>query len=150
MTIDVKFKLLHPDARTPTQGKEGDSGYDLYLPEGMYFLPNKPSVAKLGISIEIPLGYQGLILPRSSMFFKHQIVMVTGVLDSGYRGELSCAGFYLGDPEYAWPNDYKKFHAGDRVCQLVITPTMGGNVRWLETSLSKSERGATGFGSTGK
>ena len=94
-----------------------------------------------GIAIEIPFGYVGLIFPRSSCYKQEQILSNSvGVIDSGYRGEISA--LMIGTSN-------KKYKLGDRVAQILILPYPEIEFE-LTNNLSESERGEGGYGSTGK
>jgi dUTP pyrophosphatase len=98
----------------------------------------------LGIALEIPDGFMGLIFPRSSIRNTELILSNSvGVVDAGYRGELQ-ATFVKSNGL-----DSLAYKVGDRVCQLIIIPHP--IVEWTEVNeLNNTERGAGGFGSTGK
>ena len=143
-TIDVSipFKKLHEDAVIPFKKHLGDAGYDLTA-VSFETIGGKIKY-NLGISVEIPFGYVGLIFPRSSIC-KYDLVLTNsvGVIDSGYTGEIS-AVFALTKAK-----DPKIYQLGDRVAQLVIVPIL--NARFIQVDeLSKSERGDKGYGSTGE
>lgn len=149
----IRFKKTHPNAVTPKRAKTGDAGYDLtaieyrYVQEGVevpYF------EYKFGLVIEIPEGYVGLIFPRSSISNKDlSLTNCVGVIDSGYRGELS-ARFRTtmkqsNFPSIHYPRIYK---TDERVAQLVIVPIVTPEFEEVE-ELSVTDRGAGGFGSSG-
>lgn len=140
--VPVNFQLLHPNARKPTLGSEGASGYDLYAPETTYFMTQIPVVMPLGLAIELPVGYQAMLVGRSSAFTKRHLVIMTGIIDSDYRGEIKLSGFALGVGQ--------RVESGERIAQLIISRTAGGAVLWHERELTKSKRGSKGFGSTGR
>jgi dUTP pyrophosphatase len=101
----------------------------------------------LGIALEIPEGFVGLVFPRSSIRkTKLQLSNSVGVIDSGYRGELQATFNKIITTIENQKNDYK---VGDRVCQLMIIPHP--TIEFNEVNeLSNTERGEGGFGSTGK
>ena len=140
--MQIKFKKLHPDARTPIRATDGAAGWDLSAVSRKYVNPE--SILNMvqyrtGIAVEIPSGYVGLLFPRSSCYKKELSLMNSvGVIDSDYRGEISF--IYKGVELYG---------QGDRIGQLVIVPCP--DVELVEVDeLSKTERGEGGFGSTGK
>ena len=144
--INLKIKKLHEDAIIPSIAKHGDAGMDLTAVSKGYD-DNGNVVYNIGIALEIPLGYVGLIFPRSSNS-NHNLLLSNsvGVIDSGYRGDIMVKFkkvnkvFGVGESEY---------HIGDRVAQLVIIELPNVTVTEVE-ELSSSERGNGGFGSTGK
>ena len=98
-----------------------------------------------GLSIAIPDGHAGLVLPRSGLAVKHGVTCINspGLIDAGYRGELRVALVNL-DPQH----DYV-VHVGDRIAQLVITPVTSADFR-IADELPPARRGEGGFGSTGR
>jgi dUTP pyrophosphatase len=139
----VKFKKLHPDAETPKKAKKGDAGFDLVATEVVSNTTFQVTY-NLGIAVEIPDGFVGLLFPRSSIR-KYELLLSNsvGVIDSGYRGEMQAT--------FVKTNglDSLKYSVGDRVVQLVIVANPV--VKCVEVDeLSDSERGTGGFGSTGK
>jgi len=87
--VEIKIKKVYPDAKLPTKVHPTDAGWDLYVYSGTLDKENGLIIYELGISMEIPDGYVGLIFPRSSIF-KTQLVLsnCVGVIDSGYRGQV--------------------------------------------------------------
>jgi dUTP pyrophosphatase len=98
-----------------------------------------------GLSIAIPEGHAGLVLPRSGLAAKHGVTCINspGLIDAGYRGELKVAMVNL-DPDH----DYA-VHVGDRIAQLVIAPVTSAHFRVVD-DLPSARRGEGGFGSTGR
>ena len=140
--IIVKVKKLHENAVVPSYSKTGDAGMDLTITEIKENNFRQISYG-FGIAMEIPLGYVGLVFPRSSV--KNQDLLLSncvGVIDSGYRGEIQSTfkktnGF-----------DSMKYKVGDRGAQIIILPYP--QVFMVESDeLSDTERGTGGFGSTG-
>lgn len=139
--MEVKIKKLHPDSKIPSYGKSGDAGMDLTVVSFQY-LDSDHIRYNFGIAIEIPHGYVGLVFPRSSIYKQGQLMTNSvGVIDSGYRGEISAV--MLG---HAFDSKYK---IGDRAAQLLILPYP--QIEFIEVvDLSDSERGYAGYVSTGK
>ena len=140
--MKVKIKLLHPDAVIPAYAKPGDAGLDLTavsVEKDDY----GNIVCHTGLAFEIPQGYVGLVFPRSSICWKNLLLSNSvGVVDSGYRGEVT-AKFkpsFTGFPAY---------QTGDRVAQLIILPYPSIEFEETET-LTDTDRGAGGYGSTGR
>jgi dUTP pyrophosphatase len=137
--MKIKIKKLHKNAIIPSYAKDGDAGMDLTA-ISLELLEDFGCIKyNFGLSIEIPKGYVGLIFPRSSIYKSLQMMSNSvGVIDSGYRGELS-----------AIMNSYGSYMLGDRVAQLIILPYP--KIEFEEvTELSETERGTNGYGSTGK
>lgn len=158
----VKIKKMHPDAVIPKYAKVGDAGLDLTA-TSMYYDEYGNICYGTGLAFEIPEGYVGLIFPRSSIC-KEQLLLsnAVGVIDSGYRGEVSfkfkpsmaldnrqCVKT---DAEKLWSiavrqNDIYK--VGDRIGQMIIMPYPSVEFEEVE-ELSETERGEGGYGSSGK
>jgi dUTP pyrophosphatase len=140
--LKVKFKKLHPSAISPCYAKQGDAGMDLtateIISEEVFQI-----VYGTGIAVEIPEGHVGLVFPRSSIRkYDLSLTNSVGVIDSGYRGEIQVT--FRKEKGVA----SKKYEVGDRVCQIMIIPFPA--VEFLEVNtLSNSERGEGGHGSTG-
>ena len=141
--MNVKIKKLSENAVIPSYAKEGDAGLDLTCIEVQYtVVAGMQKVRyKTGLGLEIPAGYVGLLFPRSSVYKKAlTLTNSVGVIDSGYRGEIMMV-FDVGEgPVYT---------KGDRIGQLIIMPYP--QITFVETdTLSDTERGNTGYGSSGK
>lgn len=151
--MQVKVKKLHPNAVIPSYAKAGDAGMDMVAidstisPDGLFV------EYSTGIAVEIPEGYVGLIFPRSSMS-KTTLVLANhvGVIDSGYRGEIKFRFKDLNmqqEFDGSWYCDETVYKVGNKIGQLVILPYP--QIELVEaTELSESDRGADGFGSSGK
>jgi dUTP pyrophosphatase len=141
--MKVKIKKIHPDAVIPSYAKNGDAGMDLVatsiISEEVFQI-----TYGLGIALEIPNGFVGLVFPRSSIRKTDlSLTNCVGVVDSGYRGELQ-ATFRKHRGVVS-----TSYAVGDRVCQLMIIPHP--TIEFNEVNeLSNTERGEGGFGSTGK
>jgi dUTP pyrophosphatase len=144
--MEIFAKVLHPDAVLPRYANEGDAGCDLVAVETCTLRAGGGrALIGTGLSIAIPDGHAGLVLPRSGLAVKHGVTCINspGLIDAGYRGELRVALVNL-DPQH----DYV-VHVGDRIAQLVITPVMSADFR-VADELPPARRGEDGFGSTGR
>lgn len=146
MTANVAFIKLSPDAIAPSYGSASAAGADLYaLLEKETVIPAGETVMiHTGIAMEIPDGFVGLIYARSGLASKRNLAPANkvGVIDSDYRGELIVALHNHGKVD-------QTILPGERIAQLVIAPYLTAN--FIEsTSLSDTERGEGGFGSTGR
>ena len=152
----VKVKKLNPLAVVPTYAKAGDAGMDLVATSIISDTPEQITYG-LGIALEIPEGFVGLVFPRSSIRKTGlQLSNSVGVIDSGYRGKLQATfnKIFGSDRFYdetklteITSNDFYK--VGDRVAQIMIIPHP--DIQFEEADeLSVTERGEGGFGSTGK
>ena len=140
----VKIKKLHENAVIPAYAKPGDAGLDLTA-TSVVTDEYGNVVYGTGLAIEIPFGYAGLLFPRSSnsktdLYLTNHV----GVVDSGYRGEI----MFKYRPLDGILNS-KIYQVGERVGQIVILPYPAVSFEEVE-QLSDTERGDSGFGSTGK
>jgi dUTP pyrophosphatase len=140
--MEIKLKKIDKNAVIPTYAKEGDAGLDLVATSVHYDIENNVVSYGIGICIEIPKGYVGLIFPRSSIYRKTlSLSNSVGVIDSGYRGELIL--------KFNCTNTDRLYQIGDRVGQLLIMKYP--NIEFKEVNdLSKTQRSEKGFGSTGE
>jgi dUTP pyrophosphatase len=144
--MKVKIKKIHPDATIPSYAKSGDAGMDLVATSVIGETLGSITYG-LGIALEIPEGFVGLVFPRSSIRKTNlQLSNSVGVIDSGYRGELQATFNKIQGIDNVERENYK---VGDRVCQIIIIPHPP--IEFNEVNeLSNTERGEGGFGSTGK
>lgn len=127
----------------PQYAHDGDAGLDLRIKHDVTLEPQQRAIVGTGVSVEIPSGCVGLVFPRSGLASKHGVTLSNsvGVIDSGYRGEISAALLNTSDKT-------AYLLAGMRVCQLVVMPYVPCELVAVD-ELSATERGADGFGSTG-
>lgn len=145
MTSNINIKKLHDNAVIPTYGSEYAAGADLYacLALAKTILPGETVFIPTGISLEIPVGYAGLIYARSGLSCKQGLAPANkvGVIDADYRGEIIVALHNHSDSA-------KTVEPGDRIAQMVITPFLTAN--FIEVNeLNNTIRGEGGFGSSG-
>ena len=150
VNITLPFKKIHDDAVLPTQSTDGAAGLDCVAVTGPIHTERYVGY-KLGFSVQIPKGYVGLLLPRSSISKTDMMLANSvGVIDSDYRGEVEARFKHFPNSsrvlDVAPSNIYD---AGERVCQLVIVPIPHVIPVWSDT-LSDTSRGHGGHGSTGK
>lgn len=140
--MKIKIKKFAANAVVPQYAKHGDAGADLCSIEPVILPAGERTLVKTGIGVEIPLGYVGLVHPRSGLATKGvSIVNAPGTIDSGYRGEIMVNLINLS-------NNTVVLNRGDRIAQLVIQAVEQA-VFELTDELSESERGIGGHGSTG-
>lgn len=142
----VRIKKLDEKATIPTYGSEFAAGADLYacLDEALTINPHETVLVHTGVAMEIPTGFAGLIYARSGIASKRGLAPANkvGVVDSDYRGEIMVALHN----HSAIP---QTIESGERIAQLVIAPYVVADFV-LADELDDTERGAGGFGSTGK
>ncbi|MFT5179876.1 MAG: dUTP pyrophosphatase [Candidatus Paceibacteria bacterium] len=139
--MDVKFKKLYPEAKAPTYATDDDAGMDFYALEDTTILPMERKLVRTGIAMEIPKGYVGLVWDKSGVSYKKGQIKTSGVLDSGYRGEINIVMINITGESYT-------FEKHDKVAQMLIQEKVTANLIEVD-ELSGSERGEGGFGSTG-
>ena len=143
--FEVPVNVVCDDDRIPTYAHEGDAGADLRaaIKEPLTIQPGKSEWVGTGVRVEIPQGHVGLQFPRSGLGCNHGICLAngTGVIDSGYRGEVRAKLLNLGEEPFT-------VNPGDRICQLVIVPYTKAKF-WTVRELGESDRGEDGYGSTG-
>ncbi|MFJ6418154.1 dUTP diphosphatase [Paeniglutamicibacter sp. NPDC091659] len=142
--VDIALRMLDPELPVPSYAHEGDAGADLCAREDVTLAPGERVLVPTGVSIALPLGYVGLIHPRSGLATKHGLTVVNapGTVDAGYRGELKVT---LLNTDVRTPIALKR---GDRIAQLVIQKVERATFIQVE-ELDETVRGAGGFGSTG-
>jgi dUTP pyrophosphatase len=143
--VDFRVSKLKEGATLPTRAHAGDAGLDLYACEAAHLGPGERWSVGTGVAVEIPAGHAGLVLPRSGLAREHGISLVNspGLIDSGYRGEISVLLINT-DPAETF-----RVAPGDRIAQLVIAPVALAEPVEAD-SLADSARGEGGFGSSGR
>lgn len=142
--LKIDIKMLDEGIEPPAYAQPGDAGADLRSRVDLTLQPGERALVPTGVAIALPEGYVGLVHPRSGLAAKHGITIVNapGTVDSGYRGELMVCLLNT-DREQVF-----EIQRGDRIAQLVIQRFESATFNVVE-SLSETERGAAGFGSTG-
>jgi dUTP pyrophosphatase len=143
MSKNIQIKLLTNEALVPKKQHELDIGYDLASVENTTLLSKQVTLVRTGLSISLPAGLAGFVLPRSGLATKHQITLINspGLIDPGYTGEILIPLINHSDVSY---NISKQ----ERVAQLVLVNS--DNVEFdVVDELNVTERSSDGFGSTG-
>ena len=140
--MEVKFKRLHPEAKTPTYGRNGDAGLDLHACEDYTIEPGKRCHIGMGFAMELPKDYVALIWDRGGMAAKHGIHSLAGVIDSNYRGEVTVILFNTTNEPYT-------ISKGDKVVQMLIQHHEVAQFTEVD-ELADSERGDQAWLSSGK
>ncbi len=143
----LKIKKLRDDAKIPFRATDGSAGMDLYacIDGAIEIMPHEIRVIPTGIAIELESAdYVAYIYARSGLAIKNGIAPANcvGVIDSDYRGEI-CVGL-LNQTEKAFT-----VNPEERIAQMVISPVILPTIEVVD-ELSNTQRGAGGFGSTGK
>ncbi len=132
----------------PARQSAGAAGMDLVaaLPQGdtLVLAPGKRALVPCGFAMALPEGYEAQVRPRSGLAVKFGITVLNapGTIDADYRGEVMVPLINLGEDDFA-------VRRGDRIAQMVVAPVSDVRFR-LEETLDETERGAKGFGSTGR
>ena len=142
--IELPFRKLRPDAKLPSAQHPGDAGLDLCSAVDVVVEPGERVMIPTGVSVAIPDGHAGLVLPRSGLASKHGLTMANapGLIDAGYRGEIRVL---LLNTDRAQPYEIT---AGSRIAQLVLV-RVELPVPFEVEALGETQRGAGGFGSSG-
>jgi dUTP pyrophosphatase len=146
MRPTVKFKKLHPDAKLPTYATAGSAGADLYACNDdpiTVWTGAEAVLIPTGLSMELPPGYEAQIRPRSGLSLKGiSVANSPGTVDEDYRGEVKVIVRNHGHTIVV--------HKGEKIAQMVICPVEQAVFEDVgEETLSDTERGQGGFGSTG-
>lgn len=144
--MNLKFKVLN-GGKLPTRAHREDAGFDLYSPNDITLRKNEYRTIDLKVCVEIPKGYVGFIMGRSSLNIAG-VLCFNGVIDSGYTGEIAVTLMNFSARNCA---GYNKFYMnkGDRIAQLVVAKLADIDDAVAVDGLEDSERGTGGFGSTG-
>lgn len=145
--LRVALHQLDEDLAVPAYARPGDAGADLIAREDAVLRHGGGrALVPTGVSVAIPDGYAGLVLPRSGLALRHGISCLNspGLIDSGYRGEIQVI-LVNHDPE----QDFD-VHRGDRIAQLVVVKVEHAAFELVDAAgLGEHVRGAGGFGHTG-
>ena len=143
--LRVRIQKLHQDAMIPryAHGPDEDAGMDLHAIEAVALEPGETKLVRTGLAIELPPGYEAQIRPRSGLAAKHSITLPNSpaTIDPGYRGEIRVILLNLGRERF-------QIAPGERIAQMIIARYEA--VEWEEGDLADSQRGAGGFGSSGR
>lgn len=139
--MKIKVKKIKDEAKLPTYHHPGDVGMDMYAMETITIEPMGHHRFWHGFALEFPEGYVALVKDKSSIS-KVGLHTMGGVFDAGYRGEYNTHLVNLSSEPYT-------IEEGDKVSQLVLMPVLIAELEETDT-LSESDRGDNGFGSTGK
>ena len=142
----VSVKKMRPNAKLPSYGSTMAAGADLCacIEEPTVIPAGETVMIPTGIAMEIPAGYAGLVYARSGLAAKRDLAPANkvGVIDADYRGEIFV-------PIHNHGSENRTLEPGERMAQIILTPFLAAD--FCETdSLSDTERGQQGFGSTGR
>lgn len=140
----VKIRLLTDNGRFPTRESRGAAGYDLYASHHQTIPVDEIRLVGTDIAIALPPGLEAQVRSRSGLAVNHGVIVLNapGTIDSDYRGEIKVVLINHGAHPF-------KIQPGDRIAQLVIAPVIEVEFESAKT-LTETERGTGGFGSTGQ
>lgn len=144
MTTVKITRLAHgADLPLPAYETEGAAGLDLRSAEACEIAAGGRALVPTGLSISLPLGFEGQVRPRSGLAAKHGVTVLNapGTIDSDYRGEVKVILVNFGEQSF-------RIARGDRIAQLIVAPITRVEIAEVE-SLDATERGSGGFGSSG-
>ncbi|MDR1867051.1 MAG: dUTP diphosphatase [Treponema sp.] len=143
--MHIFFVKQSPEVPLPSYATNGSAGMDIsaIIAEPVSIAPGAWVCIPTGLKVMIPLGFEGQIRPRSGLALRHGLTVLNapGTIDSDYRGEIQVLLINMGTVPVT-------VHNGDRIAQLIIAPVCHV-VPFEQNSLSSTERGSGGFGSTG-
>lgn len=142
MALTLKIKRINSDAVLPKFAKKGDAGFDLFSVVTIKIKPGERVQVPTGLEMEIPKNHVGLIWDKSGISHKNGLKTLGGVIDSGYRGEILIGITNLSKKSFV-------FKKGEKVAQMIIQKHEHILIKEVK-KLSETERGKTGFGSSGK
>ncbi len=128
----------------PEYQTQNSAGIDLQTTEDVTLPAGKWALLPTGLSMEIPPNFMGMVCPRSGLAAKYGITVLNapGIIDADYRGEIKVILINQSNEDYS-------FKKGDRIAQLIFTPALQGHLSEVDV-LTTTDRGAGGFGSTGR
>ena len=133
---------LDEGAFEPVRAHRGDAGMDIRTPVDVTIKAHGSAVIDTGLHVEVPYGYVCELESKSGLNVNHDIVSCGGTVDYGYDGSIRAKLYNMGDEDY-------EFKRGDKIIQLVIHPVWLPSVQVVD-KITGGERGANGFGSTGR
>jgi dUTP pyrophosphatase len=143
--VEILVQRLDDGLPPPERAHPGDAGFDLRSTVDLVLAPGERALVPTGVAVAIPHGFAGLVQPRSGLAARHGVGIVNapGLIDSGYRGEIKVIAINLDRTEPF------EIHRGDKIAQIVFYPVPEAKLREVD-ELPESERGAGGFGSSGR
>lgn len=142
---EIKIKLTHPDAAMPTRAKALDAGYDIRARQAATIPPHCIRVVLTGVAMELPPDFECQIRSRSGTAanFGVSVLNAPGTIDAGYRNEIGVILINHSQTPFV-------VEVGDRIAQLIFQRLPPVTLTLADEELSTSERGQSGFGSSGR
>lgn len=140
----MNIKPLHPNFIMPSHGSARAAGYDIAMPEAGIVRRGAATKVALGFAAEVPEGYMAMLMPRSGVGFKKGLELhnTCGIIDADYRGEWFASLHIKTGEVFLW-------EAGERLLQFILVPVYTPILQLVD-SISDTDRGEGGLGSTGK
>ena len=140
----LEIRLLHPGAVPPARSRPGDAGYDLRAVTRVRIPQGGRRLVGTGVAVALPPGVAGLVTPRSGLALEHGITVLNGpgLVDPNYRGELKVTLHNSGERAFT-------IEPHDRIAQLLLVPCWAPELQVVD-ALGETERGAAGWGSSGR
>mgnify|MGYP003305176495 CR=1 FL=1 len=142
--MKIRFRMMENCGDlAPRKAHADDAAYDLHSRTDLELEPMTSTLVPTGLFLELPVGYEAQIRPRSGLAAKHAVTVLNtpGTIDAGYRGEVCVLMINHGKAPF-------EIHTGDRIAQLMFMPVMQAAFLPVD-ELDETERGTGGFGSTG-
>ena len=142
--MDLLIKKLYSDAKLPEKAYDNDAGFDLfYLTKAISanLEPNERRLISTGIACKLPKGYCGILKDRSGNATKKGLHVLAGIIDEAYTGQIKVCIVNLSDKKVT-------INAGDKIAQMLIVPVPKAVIKEVD-ELEETDRGDSGFGSTG-
>lgn len=140
----MNVKFLGENAKVPTRGHDDDAGLDIYITEDVWINPGEAIDVKTDLAIQIPQDLWVMLVGRSSTLRKRGLLVNTGIIDEGYRGELF-VNVLNTSPRAV------QLLIGERIAQMIVLPNISRFIDFTVVDrLDDHARGAAGFGSTGR
>lgn len=143
--MKVAFRKLDPTAELPSYAHPGDAGMDIRSIEDVTIAPGERKLVHTGLVIILPEDAEAQVRPRSGLALKNGITVLNtpGTIDAGYRGEVGVILINLGQEPFAVTK-------GMKIAQIVVAPVVRAEISETFDDGPATERGAGGFGSTGR
>lgn len=133
--------MLESDARMPERAYSSDAGLDIFSREEKVIMPGESAVFDTGVHVELPEGTFMKLESKSGLNVKYGVVSHGGVIDQNYRGSIAVKLYNHGDKPYM-------VRKGQKIIQGIIQPFIAPELEQVD-SLTETDRGSAGFGSTG-
>ena len=129
-------------AYVPKRAHKTDAGIDIRSKETRFVLAHSSAIFHTGLHVQLPHGTAGLLVSKSGLNVNHGLTS-TGLIAEGYTGEILAKLYNNSDEHY-------QVHAGDKISQLVVIPVLYDDINLCDSLDENTDRGAQGFGSSGK